>query len=271
MKRPHQTKVRTLRQLDIRKDLTPEQLAGIGAVAIAYHYAENTINRMIAVVLSLTGNTHIDVVTRINGVDGKIAIVKSGAKELGIPENIRNFMAESLGEGAFKLFKKYRDAIIHARILDPIAGIGELLESKGTHSEILLTASALNSLYDHLDMLRLELTNLLLVTISAQILSNLSSDDPKTAQCEAEIQENFAQAQAHRTRRLSLPPIPGFPSESELRELENLARRNQIGMLSGWMQSGDWIMPQRPPQMSPALHEAQTGPVPRPPQEGEKK
>src|SRR5450759_4093370 len=66
MKRPHQTKVRTLRQLDIRKDLTPEQLAGIGAVAIAYNYAENTINRMIAVVLSLTGNTHIDVVTRIN-------------------------------------------------------------------------------------------------------------------------------------------------------------------------------------------------------------
>jgi hypothetical protein len=226
---------------------------------------------MIAVVLNLTGDTPIDVVTRINGVDGKIAIVKSGAKELGIPENIRNFMAESFGEGSFKLFKKYRDAVIHARILDPEAGIGELLESKGTHSEVLLTAAALNSLYNHLDMLRLELSELLLVTITTQLLSVLSSDDPKRSQLEAEIQESFVRAQEHRSQRLSLPPIPGFPSESELRELEILARRNQIGMLSGWMQSGDWIVPQRPVQMSPALHEAQTGPVPLPLKEGEKK
>jgi hypothetical protein len=128
---------------DIRKDVSQQQLASIGAIMLAYNYAENTINRMIGVALRLPADLYRDVVSRINGVDGKIAIVKSAAQHLGVPEDIRSFLAETLGEGAFGLLKTYRDAVTHARFVDQAMGIGEYIESRGRHVEV-LTLSGLS-------------------------------------------------------------------------------------------------------------------------------
>ena len=72
MKRPYKSKPPKPYQVisDIRKDISQAQLAGIGAVALAFNYTENTINRMLVVSLKIPGTLHAEVVSRINGIDG---------------------------------------------------------------------------------------------------------------------------------------------------------------------------------------------------------
>jgi hypothetical protein len=191
---------------------------------------------MMVVTIRLPGDLHRDVTSRINGIEGMIAIVKAGAKTLGVSEKIRIFLAESLGDGAFGLFKKYRDAVIHARIVNKTAGIGEFVESRGRHSQVLLTTQALDRFYDHVDALRSELTCLLALLIEDALPMPIAdSVDPERSQREAKIREYLAQARAHRNRRLSLPPIPEFSSESELHELETRAEQDQQAALTGWL------------------------------------
>lgn len=239
MKRPYSKAFKSIPADDIRNDIPQEQLALIGAVALSYNYAENTINRMLYWAIGMPISMHRDIVSRINGVDGKIAIIKSGATEIGIPENIRVFLAETLGEGGFGLLKKYRDAVIHARILNNKIGIGELIESKGRHMEVLLSQAALDGLFNHLEAIRLELAALMLMMFEAFSLKNdASADDPKKSSYEEDIQNYFAQAQSYRTRRLSLPPIPEFPDEAELRALENPAAPAMPEQLLGILNLG---------------------------------
>lgn len=128
--------------------------------------------------------------------------------------------------------KKYRDAVIHARIIDQKAGVGELIESKGRHIEVLLTADTLNALHDHINTLRPELATLLTALLHAEILSEMPPDDPERSLCAAKLQVCFAQAQSHRTQRLSHPPIPGFPPEEQLKKLGSPAQEVQVGMLA---------------------------------------
>jgi hypothetical protein len=235
MKRPYTAEFSGVPVSDIRKDITQEQLAAIGAIALAYNYAENTIRRMVLPALRMPVELHRDVVSRINGADGLIEIVKLGAKSLRLSDTITDFLAESLG--VFKIHKKYREAVIHARILNKDAGIGELVESRGVHSEVLLTADALNACYDHISALRPELSALLLVMIEALNLTE-TADDPEKSQLAAKIQGHFAQAQKHRTRRLSLPPIPGFPDAAELHVLGSMNAQESPDTLTGLIDVG---------------------------------
>jgi hypothetical protein len=235
-----------LRRLDIRKDLSAEQLAWIGAVAIAYNHTEAMIGRMLSVVTQLPPDLQLELESRINGIDNKIAIVKRGAEKLKIPEKIRVFLSESVGEGAFMLLKKYRDVVIHARILDASRGTGETLESKGRHTEVLLTANALNGLFDRLDLLREELTELYVIFTRARLIGSLGAGHPERGPLEAETQAHLAQAQEHRTRRLSLPPLPEFPPEEELRALGSPVQQAQQVGLTGYFQPAEQSNPVQP-------------------------
>src|SRR5258708_489569 len=67
--------------------------------------------------------------------------------------------------------------------------------------------------------------------------SETFTDQEKT-QHEAKIQEYFVRAQAHRTRRLSLPPIPEFPDQSALHAQENQAETVPQEEITGWLPLG---------------------------------
>jgi hypothetical protein len=88
----------------------------------------------------------------------KLKLSNRGSKEqLDLPTEILDFLSVTLGDGDFKLLKKYRDAVIHARIVNRVTGVGELLESRGKHTEVLLTKEALMGLYKRLEAIRMEL------------------------------------------------------------------------------------------------------------------
>jgi hypothetical protein len=214
MKRPHSKIAPTRGFRSIKEDVSTDQLAGIGAIVLIYNYAESAINRMLPVALGLSSGVYLSVTTRINGIDGKIEILKLAAADIGLPQDMRDFLADSLGNSGFSLFKKFRDAIIHARIHDPALGYGEVIESRGKMSQVLLTAEALTILFDHIEALKDELFSFLLIFVAAREINNRASDGPETEQLALRIRDGFAQAQRHRTRRLSLPPLPEFPEES---------------------------------------------------------
>jgi hypothetical protein len=102
-------------------------------------------------------HTANEVLSRINGVDGKIELAKIGMLELSADEQTVNLLAQTLGEAGFKEHKKYRDAVIHARVSDAPAGIALSPARRGKIDEVLLTVDALNGLYDRLALVRLEL------------------------------------------------------------------------------------------------------------------
>jgi hypothetical protein len=222
MKRPYSSTVESLPVDDIRKDIPQAQLAAIGSVALSYNYAETTINRMLYFTVGMPIALHAEVSSRINGVDGKIAIIKAGAAEMGVQPNYLQFLADTLGEGGFSLLKKYRDAVIHARIINRVTGVGELIESRGRHVQVLLSEKALDGLYDRLEAVRMELAAFLKIfDCQSEINSLRRDDDPDREQLAAKILKFFALAQKYRNRRLSLPPLPEFPDQAELHKLEN--------------------------------------------------
>jgi hypothetical protein len=118
---------------DIKADLTPEQLQGIGAVALAWSEAEAFVDFLLYIALSLLNGLWLDVVTRINGFEGKIRIIKKGGEDLGLSEETQRLIRDSLGHR--QASKKFRDAVIHARIYDPRHGIGTVVERRASVSQ----------------------------------------------------------------------------------------------------------------------------------------
>jgi hypothetical protein len=198
---------------DLLKDIPQSQLAAVGAISFCYNYAENTINRMLMPCTGMAIEVYADVMSRINGIDGKIEIVKKGAKQrLRLPEEMLGFLGEILGNGHFKLLKKYRDAVIHARFINRETGIGELIESRGKHSEVLLTEQAIMGLYHRLNSIRIELSAMnLVLELYDSILALRDPDGPEKADLERDIEKFYGLAVRRRNMRLALPPLPDFP------------------------------------------------------------
>lgn len=229
---------------DIRKDLSDAQLAGIGSIALAYNEAEALIDILVSLVLGLLTNTANEVTSRINGIDGKIELAKIGMRELGADENTIGLLGQSLGDAGFKEYKKYRDAVIHARILHAPSGIALSPAKRGKLDEVLLTVDALNGLYNRLTLVRLELIEACNVAIrlfserrwapvraiamqaaTPPLERALGLFDPPKRQYEQEIQEALSRYLQHQKRRLSLPPLPQFPEESPIPPVTGQASR----------------------------------------------
>jgi hypothetical protein len=253
---------------DIKRDLTKEQLAAIGAISLAYNKAEDRIDDLFGVVTALDGQMRLEVSTRINGIDGKIAIITHGAKEFGLTDEEQFSLEELLGEGVFKKLKKYREAVIHSRINHAPVGIGYTIERKAKINEVLLSQNALDALYDHLIACCSELSVAAAVLQHARTVNNAAPDDPNREQHEANRSGSSAQFRRYRTLRQSLPPIPEFPSESEFHEAELQWQQSRQAELWGWMSS--WDIPQHAPHGQTRAYLADPGGRPPPPLPGEK-
>jgi hypothetical protein len=106
------------RSYDIRKDLLPEQLELIGAIAIAWNQIEDSIDTILPIALRVPFPLWLEVTTRINGFDGKIAILKGTLTHFRIVfGDFDPVIRETLG--AVEQHKRYRDGVIHVRIADP--------------------------------------------------------------------------------------------------------------------------------------------------------
>jgi len=228
------TKSTTPRQMrrsgDIRKDLSINQLAWIGSIAIAFNEVEALIDFMLSMALRLKA-VGPQITSRINGIDGKVEILKIAFGELSPPKDAIEALAATLGEGGFSKLKKYRDGLIHARMLDAPLGIGMTPAKRGKISTIIMSEQALEGIYNRLLLIRSELieianvlSHLLVIDAMAEMVRKTSAAFPRVSpvvqemrrqQTEQEIPDYLSRHREHLRNRLSLPPLPEPPDESQ--------------------------------------------------------
>jgi hypothetical protein len=218
MKRPIPVKRSKLISDDIERDLSSKQLARVGAISFAYNNAEDKLTDLFAAATNLEDSLVLEVATRINGLDGIIAIILAGAKGLGVSDETLRLIEDTLGENGFQKLKKYREAVIHARLVSAPNAIGQTIERRAKINEVLLSQEALDALYVHLNAINLELGAIGPILFVAKAVKSTSFPVPLVELAERELPNVMAQYQDYRNQRQALPPIPAFPSESEFQE-----------------------------------------------------
>lgn len=194
-------------------DLDEKILIGIGAVSLAWNNLEQGINFAVPVVLCIEFEDWLQVTSRINGFDGKIAIIKHAAKSFShIKPKAYLALCETLNR--IEEYKKYRDGVIHANITDPSSPVAPTHAQRGAEFETLITPEALLALYNHIQCVAAELNEIIGVFVEASINRR---DRGRTANSEqpneARIQSYVARLQSNQNRRNALPPLPRFPDE----------------------------------------------------------
>jgi hypothetical protein len=267
-KRPKGT-IKTEHDLgNIKAEIPSAQLAAIGALALAFNEVEATLDRLLFAVTRLEAHLQLEVSTRIAGIDGKLEIIKAGAKKI-LDAEMWLFLAEAFGENHFKKLKIYRDCVIHARHLNPSVGTGVKVDSKAEVYDTLVRVDILDAAYSLLVVLRKEFSEITSLVLGTMALTASAADAPERAQIEVKIANCRAQALEHRTTRLALPPLPEYPSESELRQADAHANIDQTEVLMHWWYE-PFSQPYRPPFAHWLYHQPATD-VPLPLEEAEKK
>ena len=194
----------------IQLSFTTAQLAGIGAVAMAYNEAEGALHWLAGACMNYP-SSYSEVTSRISGTEGLIAIILIAVKGLAL-EEIKSTFETTLR--AFTEQKKLRDAVIHSHLFDYASAIGEAPGSKGGKaSEVLLTETTLSVLYNRLLWVDQELRELGLIVADARILKRVPvPTDQERGRLSQAIQDANARCLDHQRQRRSLPPFPKFPA-----------------------------------------------------------
>jgi hypothetical protein len=138
-----------VRAYDVRRDLTKETLAGIGAMALAWNDVEAMLDILLCVCMDIPTSVWREMTTRINGIDGKIGLIKFSLQNiLRLSEEFIKLTEDTLG--AVAQFKGYRDTIIHSRVIDVGSEIAEMTFRRDKIEEVLITVDALTKLYDNI-------------------------------------------------------------------------------------------------------------------------
>src|SRR5262249_14218830 len=134
---------------DIREFLEPEQLQNFAASCLTWNRIENAINVAVAFCLSLPPSLRLEVVSRINGFDGKTAILHAALRRhFRLADPSYNALAASLGDSA--KYRRFRDGIAHAYVVDPNEPVAMTAQRQGKLDEVLITKDALGRLNEHL-------------------------------------------------------------------------------------------------------------------------
>jgi hypothetical protein len=198
---------------DVRKDTNSSHLAIIGAVTIAWNDVEALVDSVLCGAADVPAMLRLDITSRINGFDGKIAIIKKAARDhVYFPKAICVMIEATCG--ACEEHKRYRDGIIHARILDPHDAVAETTQRKGKTDEVLITEPALNALYDRLIAIQDELSEILSLVYVMKQRRNFQRKGISgrlKLQIEQAVRRGQALLRDRQKTRLSLPPLPQFP------------------------------------------------------------
>lgn len=219
MRRPTKSKRRYTNISDIKAEISVEVLAGIGAVALAWNSLESSIDYLLCHVTDIPRPLELEFTSRINGFDGKIAIIKAGLRNHAqIPEGIADLMAASFG--AAEEYKRYRDGVEHALILERDSDIAQTAQRRGRLDEIIVSKEALDTLYEHIVAIDRELfimMKMLLVRAMFFAGAKKFKIDPIPKEMIEQNVEDFLsyalQLRDLQTTRKALRKLPQFPEE----------------------------------------------------------
>jgi hypothetical protein len=194
---------------DIKRDLSKDQLAGIGAVAMAWNSAESFVDLLLTIALGLDTSLASDLTDRVGAFDAKSVLInQASVKRLRLDHELFD-LTETLGVA--KECKTNRDGVIHAQLYNADKGLGILYKREGQY-DVLLSQEALDSLYARLIAIRDELRIIVFIlTTLNEALREDASADLERLQCEPAVQGYVSQLREHQKARRSLPPLPKFP------------------------------------------------------------
>jgi hypothetical protein len=225
MRRPQPKSSKPGRRVEsIKKSYSKEQLSEIGAIAMTWNQLELQIDFLLLIVLKMPVGLWMPLVKRINGMDGKFAILRLRAEQSTIlTDDARECIKLSLA--GVSECKKYRDAIVHSLTFDVDKGIAQEIGRRAETQEVLVTMEALTGVYNRLEILLDELryVDLLLRLGDEEGAATIYRDqpDPLKLRRERDVPIGIAQVREHQKRRQSLPPLPKFPEESENQDWMN--------------------------------------------------
>lgn len=206
-------KQRPWQDYQVRKDISKDRLAAFGAVALLWNDIEGAIDTTLGLALELPEPMWIEITSRINGLDGKIAIIKRAAKIIHkLPDETLNVLAETFG--TIEQHKKYRDGIAHARIAHPDAPVAATAQRKGIEDEVLVSKEALDALCARLEAVQSEMNVVMFIFHFKGVLRVSPDSSSKERELvERELQSSRPQLQNLQRSRQRLP-LPKFPVET---------------------------------------------------------
>jgi hypothetical protein len=202
--------VRTSNPFD---NLSLDQLSYIGAVVMKYNDVEALVGDICAAGLRIPIRNE-EVLTRINGVEGRAALVKLTARHWGFTDDEMALLCDALGEGGFSGLKKWRDGVVHARMLDINSSVGRLTQKQGVTEDVLLSLDALKGLFRRLELMRAELWRFMLIVQRKARIGATEISDQHRERLEQEIQAEWVQVREFRNQRRLLPPMPEWPEDT---------------------------------------------------------
>jgi hypothetical protein len=188
-------------------------LKNFAACCLEWNLIENSINAALVICLSIPGSLRLEVASRINGIEGKVAIIKAALKKhLGFAEPDYVCFVDVFGRAL--RFKKYRDGIAHSRPIYAGQQIAPTVMNQGDLYETLISTEHLGIFYEHLVALYGEL-RIVIITIQAMQRAAKRGRTPGVrGEIEAIVRDGIAQVRSHQQTHKSLPPLPRFPQES---------------------------------------------------------
>ena len=127
-----------------------ELAALVGHMTFLWNYIENALDWTLDQAIEAPPALRVDVRSRINGLDGKLAIIK---KCVGLPSKFsdgeRTLVLNTLG--CFDELKRARDAVTHVRIGNAERDVAPSFERQGDIYEALVSKDAITTLNMHLE------------------------------------------------------------------------------------------------------------------------
>ena len=201
---------------DLKKDLTQEELAGIGAVAILYNELEYGVDMLTALTLRLPQAYWLPAVKRIGSSDSKIELVRMAADEFDRHLTIYNqseFLIGSVVKGTLdgtSLCKKLRDAVVHCRVYNSQSKVA-VKTDRGIPTEVLVSRAATDWLYATMQNLIQEQNQVYGLFSYSRYELNPVGDRAKLLPG-PEFLKCFSQLPILQKSRQSLGPPPTFPN-----------------------------------------------------------
>lgn len=190
-----------------------EHLALFGAVGIAWNDLEGALDTALGAATGLPEPMWSEVTSRINGFDGKCALLKRCCKIIrGMTDEHLRLVEDTLG--AAQTHKRFRDGVVHAKILDPSAPTAPTFERRGNVGEVLVTEEALKNLYERIEWVRAEIECVLKLFTALDDYEAADTEDEKQS-AELRAKSWIPRLQKYQHQRKSLPPLPKFPQEPE--------------------------------------------------------
>lgn len=214
MRRTSARTQRPYRSYDFLEDVDAERLRLIGAISIAWNWIEASIDASLSASLELHPDMWLAVTTRINGFDGKIALLKQYTRLYfnGLRDDVVLSVSKTLN--AIEDLKRYRDGVIHIRLTHPDEITADIPVRRGQVHEVLVSKEALAALYGRLLILSRETDELLSLTYHRWLIMH-TEDDNKRQQSATLFPVSLAQLQSHQSQREAMLPLPEFPDQPQ--------------------------------------------------------